>query len=117
VVDDHRDAALGMAAVLKSRHHEVAVAHNGESAVRVAETFHPEVVLMDIGMPGMNGYEATRRVRATEGGSKIFIIALTGWGQETDRARSREAGCDAHLVKPVNLTELEALLAHAPTAE
>ena len=72
---------------------------------------------MDIGMPGMNGYEATRRIRAIDGGSRFFIIAVTGWGQESDRARSLAAGCDAHLVKPVSLPELNALLARAPSAE
>jgi CheY-like chemotaxis protein len=116
VVDDHRDAALGMAAVLKSRGHEVSTAHNGESSIRIAETYQPDVILMDIGMPGMSGYETTRRIRATPWGKNIFIIALTGWGQETDRAQSQKCGCNAHLVKPVDLPELEELLIQAPLA-
>jgi CheY-like chemotaxis protein len=66
---------------------------------------------MDVGMPRLNGYEATRRIREQEWGRSIVIVALTGWGQEGDRARSQEAGCDGHLVKPVELAELEKLLA------
>jgi PAS domain S-box-containing protein len=116
VVDDHPDAALGMAAVLKRRGHQVAVAHNGASAIRTAESSQPDVILMDIGMPGMNGYDTTRKIRATDWGRSIFIIAVTGWGQETDRAHSQEAGCNAHLVKPVHLPELEELLTRVPSA-
>lgn len=115
VVDDHPDAALGMAAVLKSRGHEVMVAHNGEAAIRMAESFRPDIILMDIGMPGMNGYDTTRKIRANDWGQPMFIIAVTGWGQETDRALSQESGCNAHLVKPVHLPALEELLNRAPS--
>jgi CheY-like chemotaxis protein len=78
--------------------------------VSVAGEFRPEIILMDLGMPGLNGYEATRRIRALPWGPSVTIIALTGWGQETDRLLSREAGCDGHLVKPVNLADLEEIL-------
>ena len=78
--------------------------------MEVAEQFRPQVILMDVGMPRLNGYEATRRIREQPWGRGVTIIALTGWGQEGDRARSREAGCDGHLVKPVNLPDLEKLL-------
>jgi PAS domain S-box-containing protein len=116
VVDDHRDAAMGMAAVLRSRGHEVAIANSGDSAIQQAATFRPEVILMDIGMPEMNGYEATRRIRSAAWGKTIFIIAVTGWGQEADRANSQAAGCNVHLVKPVSLPDLEVLLAGVPTS-
>ena len=69
--------------------------------MEAAEEFRPEVILMDVGMPRLNGYEATRRIREQPWGRSVTIIALTGWGQEGDRVQSREAGCDGHLVKPV----------------
>ena len=79
-------------------------------AVEAAEEFRPEVILMDVGMPRLNGYEATRRIREQPWGRGVIIIALTGWGQEGDRVQSREAGCDGHLVKPVDIHDLEKLL-------
>ena len=90
---------------------EVRVAHDGLEAVAAAEAFRPDVILMDIGMPRLNGYDATRRIREQPWGKAITIVALTGWGQEGDRARSKAAGCDGHLVKPVSLPDLEKLLA------
>ena len=83
------------------------MAHDGVEAVEQAEAFRPHVILMDVGMPKLNGLEATRRIRGREWGRDVTIIALTGWGQEGDRERSRDAGCDGHLVKPVNLPDLE----------
>jgi CheY-like chemotaxis protein len=80
-------------------------------AVSAAESFRPEVILMDVGMPRLNGLDATRRIREQPWGKGITIIALTGWGQEGDRERSKEAGCDGHLVKPVNVSDLDKLLA------
>ena len=77
---------------------------------RPPSEFRPEVILMDVGMPRLNGYEATRRIREQPWGQSIIIIALTGWGQEGDRVQSREAGCDGHLVKPVDIRDLEKLL-------
>jgi PAS domain S-box-containing protein len=110
VVDDNRDAATSMAMMLQLMGNEVRTAHDGLEAVMVAEQFRPQVVLMDIGMPRLNGYEATRGLRERPWGRDMAIIALTGWGQDVDRARSKEAGCDAHLVKPVHLPDLEKLL-------
>jgi PAS domain S-box-containing protein len=110
VVDDNRDGALTLAKMLSLLGNEVRTAHDGIQAVRKAEEFHPEVILMDVGMPGLNGYDATRRIREQSWGRSAIIIALTGWGQEGDRIQSREAGCDGHLVKPVSLTDLENML-------
>lgn len=90
--------------------HDVRTAHDGFEAVEAAAGFRPGVIVMDVGMPRLNGYEAIRRIRATPWGRSAVIIALTGWGQEGDRLLSREAGCDGHLVKPVSLDDLEALL-------
>jgi CheY-like chemotaxis protein len=79
--------------------------------VEQAERFRPEVILMDVGMPKLNGLDATRRIRKEPWGKALTIIALTGWGQDGDKERSRQAGCDGHLVKPVNLSDLERMLA------
>lgn len=116
VVDDNRDSAGSMATMLRLLGNEVRIAHDGIEAVEAAERFAPQVVLMDIGMPKLNGYEATRRIREKPWGEGMTIIALTGWGQEIDRAKSKEAGCDGHLVKPVHLEDLEALLARLDRA-
>jgi len=89
---------------------EVRTAHDGIEAVEIAEVFRPQLILMDVGMPRQNGYEATRRIREQQWGRSVIIIALTGWGQEGDRLKSREAGCNGHLVKPVSLPDLEKLL-------
>jgi PAS domain S-box-containing protein len=113
VVDDNRDAASSLATLLKLSGHEVHTVHDGAEAVEAAERFRPEVVLMDVGMPRLNGYEAARRIREQPWGQDTVIIALTGWGQESDKIRSQEAGCNGHLVKPVKLSELEALVALA----
>jgi CheY-like chemotaxis protein len=110
VVDDNRDSANSMAMILQLQGDEVRTAHDGIEAVELAEEFRPQVILMDVGMPRLNGYEATRRIRELPWGQGVAVIALTGWGQEIDRAKSKEAGCDAHLVKPVDLPELEKLL-------
>jgi CheY-like chemotaxis protein len=112
VVDDNRDAADSMTFMLQLLGHEVRTAYSGAEAVTAAESFQPALIFMDIGMPGLNGYDATQRIRAADWGQDIRIVALTGWGQENDRARSREAGCDSHLVKPVDLPELQELLTH-----
>jgi PAS domain S-box-containing protein len=110
VVDDNRDSATSMAMMLRLLGNEVRTAHDGIAAVEIAERFRPQVILMDIGMPKLNGYEATQRIREQPWGRDMAIIALTGWGQEVDRARSMEAGCNSHLVKPVDLSDLEKLL-------
>jgi CheY-like chemotaxis protein len=110
VVDDNRDSATSMAMMLSLLGNEVRTAHDGNEAVEAAGVFRPQVILMDVGMPRLNGLDATRRIREQPWGRAAFIIALTGWGQEGDRARSQEAGCDGHLVKPVSLSDLERLL-------
>jgi PAS domain S-box-containing protein len=111
VVDDNVDGAESLALMLTLLGHDVRTAHNGLEGVDVAASFHPHVIFMDIGMPGLNGYNACRRIRGQPWGKGIAIIALTGWGQAEERRRSEEAGFDRHLVKPVELRALEDVLA------
>lgn len=111
VVDDNADAAASLAMMLRMMGHETQTAHDGLAAVEAAADFRPEVILLDIGMPRMNGYDACRRMRELPCGREIYIVALTGWGQDEDKRRSQEAGFNAHLVKPIDPTALERLLA------
>ncbi|QEH38459.1 Sensor histidine kinase TmoS [Aquisphaera giovannonii] len=111
VVDDNEDAARSLARMLKLGGHEARTAHDGGEAVEAAERHRPEVILLDIGLPVMNGYDVARAIRARPWGGDVAIVALTGWGQEGDRRRSKEAGIDRHLVKPLDPAELEGLLA------
>jgi signal transduction histidine kinase/ActR/RegA family two-component response regulator len=115
VVDDNRDAADTMGAVLRRLGAEVCVFHDGAAALEALGTFRPAVVFLDIGMPGMDGYEVARRIRGRPDADGIVLVALTGWGQDRDRGRAAEAGFDHHLVKPADLAELRAVLASAPT--
>ncbi len=115
VVDDNRDSAMSLAIVLRLMGNDARTAYDGVEAVETAEAFRPQVILMDMGMPRLNGYEATRRIREQPWGSSVTIIALTGWGQEGDKARSLNAGCDGHLVKPVEAETLDKLLAQLKT--
>jgi CheY-like chemotaxis protein len=110
VVDDNRDAAATLAMLLKLKGHEVDVAHDGFEAVAKAAAFQADVILLDIGMPGLNGYEAARQIRTQDPQKCPVLVALTGWGQEEDRRLSSEAGFDAHLVKPVDIAALTELL-------
>src|ERR671912_733115 len=110
VVDDNHDSALSMAMMLSIMGHETRTAHDGESAVATAESFLPEVVLLDIGLPKLNGYEVAQRIREKPWGVSMFLIAVTGWGQDEDRARSSEVGLNVHMVKPVEPAALERLL-------
>ena len=110
IVDDNRDGADSLALMLKVMGNETHTAYDGDEAVSAAEKFRPDVILLDIGLPKLNGHEACRRIRRSEAGKKMVIIAQTGWGQEDDRARTHEAGFDHHLVKPVNPKELEGML-------
>jgi CheY-like chemotaxis protein len=110
VVDDNRDAAESLAMMLELLGNDVRMAHDGIEAVEESARFEPELVLMDLGMPRLNGHDAARRIRRQAHGATATIIALTGWGQDADRARSREAGCDGHLVKPVTVADLQSLL-------
>jgi CheY-like chemotaxis protein len=93
---------------------DVRTAYDGASAVRAVESFKPDIVFLDLGMPGMDGLEAARRIRALPGGSDVLLIALTGWGQERDRRRTAEAGFDAHLVKPVDPLSMRGFLDQHP---
>jgi CheY-like chemotaxis protein/nitrogen-specific signal transduction histidine kinase len=113
VVDDNRDSGHTLSLLLKIKGHEVRTAGDGLEAVATAKEFRPDIILMDVGMPNLNGYEATQRIRETSWGKDIMIVALTGWGQPSDVVRSIEAGCSAHLVKPVVFSELERLMATA----
>lgn len=110
VVDDNRDGATTLAMMLKLLGDDVRTAHDGIEGVAIADQFRPEVILMDVGMPRLNGLDATRQIREQPWGREVTIIALTGWGQDADRENTRDAGCDGHLVKPVNLPDLEKLL-------
>ena len=110
VADDNADAADSLAMLLQSQGHLVRTAADGRQAVEIAESFRPEVILMDIAMPGLDGLEATRTIRSRSWGANVRIIALTAWGQESERRRTWEAGMDVHLVKPVDLQALTAVL-------
>ncbi len=110
VVDDNRDANDSLAALLRLTGHATASAYDGLAAIKTAEEFRPDAVLLDIGLPGLNGYEVAQRMRTEEWGKSIVLIALTGWGSEDDRRRSHDAGFDHHVVKPVHPLELEKLL-------
>jgi CheY-like chemotaxis protein len=110
VVDDNIDAARSLEMLLRSLGHETRVVHDGAEALRAVPGYRPHIVLLDIGMPGLDGYEVARRLRAMDGGEALRIVAVTGWGQEADREKSREAGFDLHLVKPVEPGELVRVL-------
>ena len=118
VVDDNRDSADSLSVVLRLTGHTVEVAYDGRTGLVAAEAFRPDVLLLDIGMPELNGYEVAERIRAAPWGSRIMLVALTGWGQATDRERSAKAGFHVHLVKPVDFAMLTKLLSSVkdPTA-
>lgn len=111
VVDDNHDAADTLALLLELMGHETRTAHDGVEALSAAEAFRPEVVLLDIGLPKMNGYEVCRRLREQPWGQSAFLVALTGWGQADDLRQASEAGFDRHLVKPVEEGVLQRVLA------
>jgi CheY-like chemotaxis protein/two-component sensor histidine kinase len=111
VADDNRDAADTLASMLKLFGHEVCIAYDGQEAVELAERFQPDLALLDIGMPRLNGYDAARTIRSQPRGREIKIVALSGWGQPEDKRRSQSAGFDEHLVKPVDPATLGRLLA------
>jgi two-component system CheB/CheR fusion protein len=110
VVDDNVDSAASIAAFLKLSGHEVRMAHDGTAAIEAARQMRPEFVFLDLGLPGMDGFEVARRLRMEPGVQGARIIALSGFGQEADRQRSLEAGIDQHLVKPADLSFLASLL-------
>jgi CheY-like chemotaxis protein len=111
VVDDNYDSADSMATLLSMSGNECLMAHDGRTAIQLAESFSPHAILLDIGLPEMDGYEVCRTIREQPWGSHINIIAMTGWGQADDRKRSKEAGFSAHLVKPVDIAKLSSLMA------
>lgn len=111
LADDNHDATESLAMLLQFEGHEVHVAHDGAAAVEAAARLLPDVALLDIGMPTLNGYEAARRIRALPGGSRMLLIALTGWGKDEDRRSARDAGFDDHFTKPVDLAALHRRLA------
>jgi len=111
LVEDNRDAATALDEILRLWGHEVDVVHDGAAALEQARRREPEVVLLDIGLPGIDGYAVARALRRLPGLEQIRLIALTGYGQESDRRLSHDAGFDHHLVKPVELAELRRLVA------
>jgi len=111
VADDNEDAAESLALLLWNAGHEVHAVFDGQAALSAVEKLQPRVALLDIGMPNANGYEVAQRIREYPWGKGIYLIAVTGWGQERDKRRAREAGFDAHLVKPVPAETLDRVLA------
>jgi PAS domain S-box-containing protein len=111
VVDDNKDGAESLAALLRLQGHEVAVAHNGFDALQVADALRPDVMVLDIGLPGLDGYEVARHIRQQPWSSHVLLIAVSGWGQENDKRRSADVGIDYHLVKPVNPADLDRMMA------
>jgi CheY-like chemotaxis protein len=115
IVDDNVDAAetLGMQVRILGAN-EVRTALSGEVALQTAPAFRPDIVLLDLGMPEMDGYEVARRIRQEPWGKDVMLVAVTGWGQEEHRQRTKEAGFDRHLTKPADPADIESLLAHSP---
>jgi two-component system, chemotaxis family, CheB/CheR fusion protein len=111
IVDDNRDAAESLGMLLNLSGHEIHTAHDGLTAVDAAIQLDPDVILLDLGLPGLNGYEVARKIRQRHGrGGRPVLVAVTGWGQDEDRRRSEQAGFDAHMVKPVDAVALRRLL-------
>jgi CheY-like chemotaxis protein len=110
VVDDNRDAAEALAMALGMVGCDTRMAHTAQSALALTPSFGPDAVLLDIGLPDLNGYELARRLRKLPGGAALKVIATTGWGQDKDRQRAFEAGCDHHLTKPIDVERLRGLL-------
>jgi len=115
-VEDNVDAALLLQFALESEGHQVRVTFDGPDAVAAAGEFKPDAVVLDIGLPRMNGYDVARAIRQLPGLAGVVIIAVTGYGQDSDRQKSREAGCDHHLVKPIELNRLVLALGAGRTA-
>jgi CheY-like chemotaxis protein len=110
VVDDNIDAATAASDILSVLAHEVRMVHDGLAAVSTAAEMKPDIILLDIGLPGIDGYEAARRIRAHADIRRVLLIALTGWGQEHDKQQAYQAGFDRHFVKPVSLEQLKQIL-------
>jgi PAS domain S-box-containing protein len=116
IVDDNADAATSLAMLLKITGNETRTAYDGLAALKVSESFRPEIVLLDIGLPKLNGYEVCRRLRAEPWGQDVMLVAMTGWGQDEDRRKTSEAGFDEHVVKPIEYAALVKLLAQRQSA-
>jgi CheY-like chemotaxis protein len=110
VADDNHDGADSLAMMLRTFGCDVRTAYDGGGAIEAFEAMHPHVVLLDLGMPGVDGFEAARQIRRRPGGADTLLVAMTGWGQDADRRRTAEVGFDAHLVKPVDPLTLRALV-------
>ena len=113
VADDNQDSADSLSLLLTLKGYEVWTAHDGLEAVKAATTHQPDVALLDIGMPKLNGYEVARHIRGQPWGKRMLLVAITGWGQDADKQRAQDAGFDHHLTKPVVLDDLRKLLATA----
>jgi CheY-like chemotaxis protein len=114
VVDDNTDAAGSLSALLEHQGHEVVTAHDGAEALAKARKLQPQIVFLDLGMPRMGGLEAAKHLHSLANSEPMLLVALTGWGQEQDQQRTREAGFDLHLLKPINRDELDKVLAASP---
>jgi CheY-like chemotaxis protein len=111
VADDNRDAALSLGALLEMSDHEVLIAHDGEEALRIGRQAMPDAMILDIGMPRLTGDQVARAVRNEPWGRRVFLVAVTGWGEPEDKERASAAGFDHHLTKPIDVDEIEKLLA------
>jgi CheY-like chemotaxis protein len=110
IADDNADVSGAFAIMLEALGHEVEIACDGSEAVAKADRFRPDIIVLDIGMPGLNGYAAARHIRQKQWGKNVVLVAITGWGNESDKRLSQEAGFNVHLVKPVDPVELSQLL-------
>jgi CheY-like chemotaxis protein len=117
VVDDNVDAAESLSDLLESLGQETRTAHSGPAALQAALDFRPDVVLLDIGLPGLSGYEVARRFRADEKLATATLVAVTGWGTEEDQRKATEAGFDIHLTKPIEMTDIEMVLARSASGD
>ncbi len=111
VVDDNIDCALSLAMLLEDAAHDVRTAHDGPAALEAALAFRPDVVLLDIGLPALDGFEVAKAIRKDPAFADMVLVAVTGYGGDTDRERSRDAGFNHHLIKPTDFTEVEQILA------
>lgn len=113
IIDDNRDAAMSLAVLIRTMGHQAEVAFNGDSALEIAPRFRPEIIFLDLVLPDCDGCDLAREVRQQPGPESMRIFAVTGYGGEVEQRRSTEAGCEAHLVKPVDPRFVESLLAHS----
>jgi CheY-like chemotaxis protein len=116
LVDDNQDSVTTLSMLLKVKGHDARVAENGEAAIQLADDYQPEVVLLDLSLPGMDGYEVAQRLRDRPYGSGLVLVALTGWSGREVQAKAAEAGFDYHLLKPVDWPDLEKVLEAAPAS-